>query len=144
MSCATAKVENHPLEGFLACTIWLKYRSLFQSSAFHTDANEPKRGAFVLVLQIITIILCIAFFAYVVHLVAQEKLLLKYSLLWMALTVAILLCALFPLPLYQASSLLGFETPSNFIFFIGLFFLLAISLSLSLIVSKQASKIKNF
>lgn len=96
-----------------------------------------------LVLQIITIILCIAFFAYVVHLVAQEKLLLKYSLLWMALTVAILLCALFPLPLYQASSLLGFETPSNFIFFIGLFFLLAISLSLSLIVSKQASKIKN-
>lgn len=95
------------------------------------------------VLQIVATILCIAFFAYVVHLVAREKLLLKYSLLWMALTIAILLCALFPLPLYQISALLGFETPSNFIFFIGLFFLLAISLSLSSIVSKQASMIKN-
>ena len=90
------------------------------------------------VLQIVAIILCVAFFAYVVHLVARERLLLKYSLLWMALTVVIVLCALFPQPLYSISSFLGFETPSNFIFFIGLFFLLAISLSLSSIASKQA------
>ena len=90
------------------------------------------------VLQIVAIILCVAFFAYVVHLV-----LLKYSLLWMALTVVIVLCALFPQPLYSISSFLGFETPSNFIFFIGLFFLLAISLSLSSIASKQALMIKN-
>ena len=91
------------------------------------------------VLQIVAIVLCVAFFAYVVHLVARERLLLKYSLLW----IAILLCALFPQPLYSISSLLGFETPSNFIFFIGLFFLLAISLSLSSIASKQAIMIKN-
>ncbi|WP_324248894.1 DUF2304 domain-containing protein [Eggerthella lenta] len=90
------------------------------------------------VLQIVAIVLCVAFFAYVVHLVARERLLLKYSLLWMALTIAILLCALFPQPLYSISSLLGFETPSNFIFFIGLFFLLAISLSLSSIASKPS------
>ena len=95
------------------------------------------------VLQIVALVLCVAFFAYVVHLVARERLLLKYSLLWMALTIAILLCALFPQPLYSISSLLGFETPSNFIFFIGLFFLLAISLSLSSIASKQAIMIKN-
>lgn len=95
------------------------------------------------VLQIVAIILCVAFFAYVVHLVARERLLLKYSLLWMALTVVIVLCALFPQPLYSISSFLGFETPSNFIFFIGLFFLLAISLSLSSIASKQALMIKN-
>ena len=34
------------------------------------------------VLQIVAIVLCVAFFAYVVHLVARERLLLKYSLLW--------------------------------------------------------------
>ena len=90
------------------------------------------------VLQIVAIILCVAFFAYVVHLVARERLLLKYSLLWMALTVVIVLCALFPQPLYSISSFLGFETPSNF-----MFFLLAISLSLSSIASKQALMIKN-
>ena len=50
------------------------------------------------VLQIVAIILCVAFFAYVVHLVARERLLLKYSLLWMALTVVIVLCACFLSP----------------------------------------------
>ena len=95
------------------------------------------------VLQIVAIILCVAFFAYVVHLVARERLLLKYSLLWMALTVVIVLCALFPQPLYSISSFLGFETPSNFIFFIGLFFLLAISLSLRQPAPKHAHMITN-
>lgn len=96
-----------------------------------------------IVLQVVASVLCVAFFVYVVHLVAQERLLLKYSLLWMALTAVILLCALFPLPLFEMSHVVGFESPSNFVFFIGLFFLLAITLSLSSIVSKQSILIKN-
>ncbi len=95
------------------------------------------------VLQIVAIILCVAFFAYVVHLVARERLLLKYSLLWMTLAVASILVALFPGPLFAVSSALGFETPSNFVFFVALFFLLAICLSLSIIASKQALRIKD-
>ncbi|MGI6104564.1 MAG: DUF2304 domain-containing protein [Raoultibacter sp.] len=96
-----------------------------------------------IVLQVAVIIACLLFIIFVVRLVAKEKLLLKYSLLWIALGLILLLCAIFPTPLYELSHLLGFETPANFIFFVGLFFLLAIALSLSAIASKQKLMIKN-
>lgn len=76
-----------------------------------------------IVLQAVVIVLALAFFAYVVHLIIRERLLLKYSLLWMVLTAVIVLCAVFPEPLYAISHLFGFVNPSNFIFLIGLFFL---------------------
>ena len=78
-----------------------------------------------LTLRIAIIIVCIVFLAAVSRQVAHGKLLLKYSLLWMTLAVASIVAAL-----------------SNFIFFTALFFLLAICLSLSIIVSKQATRIK--
>ena len=95
------------------------------------------------ILQIIVIAAAIAFFAYVARLVAQDKLLLKYSLLWMLLAAVAVLCALFPIPLYNIAYLIGFENPSNLIFFLGLFLLKTICLSLSVIISKQAIRIKN-
>lgn len=95
------------------------------------------------VLQIVVIIAAIAFFAYVISLVAKNRMLLKYSLLWMLLTVIAAICAIFPTPIYRLSTLFGFETPSNFIFFMGLLLLMAICLSLSVIVSGQTIKIKN-
>lgn len=95
------------------------------------------------ILQVVVIVIALVFLAYVVHLVIRERLLLKYSLLWMALTVVIVFCAIVPEPLFELSGLVGFTTPSNFIFLIGLFFLIAISLSQSAIASKQAIKIKN-
>ena len=96
-----------------------------------------------IVLQAVVTVLALAFFAYVVYLIIRERLLLKYSLLWMVLTVVIVLCALFPEPLYIISHLFGFINSSNFIFLIGLFFLMAIALSHSAIASKQAIMIKN-
>ena len=96
-----------------------------------------------LTLRIAIIIVCIVFLAAVSRQVAHGKLLLKYSLLWMTLAVASIVAALFPDPLFTISNALGFEAPSNFIFFTALFFLLAICLSLSIIVSKQATRIKN-
>jgi hypothetical protein len=94
-------------------------------------------------LRLAIIIACIVFLVAVSRQVAHGKLLLKYSLLWMTLAVASILVALFPGPLFAVSSALGFETPSNFVFFVALFFLLAICLSLSIIASKQALRIKD-
>ena len=96
-----------------------------------------------IVLQVAVTIACILFIGFVVRLVAKEKLLLKYSLLWIALAIILLLCSIFPGPLYLLSHALGFEAPANFIFMVGLFFLLAIALSLSAIASKQKLMIKN-
>ena len=95
------------------------------------------------ILQAFVAIVCVVLLWFVVRLVARGSLLLKYSLLWILLGVAALICALFPQCLFALSSLFGFASPSNFIFFIGLFCLLAIALSLSVIVSRQTVKIKN-
>lgn len=96
-----------------------------------------------IILQIVLITICLLFIVLVIRLVAKERLLLKYSLLWIALALVLFLCAIFPEPIFQLAHMLGFETPANFIFLVGLFFLLAIALSLSAIVSKQKLMIKN-
>ncbi|WP_368286071.1 DUF2304 domain-containing protein [Enorma massiliensis] len=95
------------------------------------------------VIQVFISVMCVALFIYVVYLVSRERLLLKYSLLWLLLSIVILICAVFPGPLYSLASGLGFTLTSNFVFLLGLFFLMLIGLSLSVIVSKQTTSIKN-
>lgn len=94
-------------------------------------------------LRIVVIVACLAFLVVVARQVQSGRLLLRYSLLWIALALMSIFGAVFPAPVYALSDFLGFENPSNFIFFAGLFFLLIVCLSLSMIVSKQASRIKN-
>lgn len=96
----------------------------------------------ILATQIFVAVLSLAFIIFIVVLVSRSRLMLKYSLLWLALSTIVLICAIFPQPLFALSTLLGFQTSSNFIFLMGIFFLLAIMLSLSVIVSKQAARIK--
>lgn len=96
-----------------------------------------------LTLRIIVIIICALFVLFVCTQVATRKLLLKYSLIWLTLALLVLLGALFPDVVSSLATLLGFDVTSNFIFFVGLFFLLAICLSLSVVVSRQSIRIKN-
>lgn len=86
---------------------------------------------------------CVILFSCVLYLVKHERLQLKYSLLWLAFGVAVIALALIPDPLFALGRLFGFATASNFIFFIGFIFLILIALSLSAIVSKQSTSIKN-
>ncbi len=86
---------------------------------------------------------CILLVVYVAKLIVSGKLQLKYSLLWLASVLVLLLSALFPQPLCHLSSAMGFATPSNFIFVLGFVFVILIMLSLSLIASKQADAIKS-
>lgn len=95
------------------------------------------------VLQIVMIGACLYLFLYVLYLVKRRKLQLRYSLLWLALAFVVLFCSLFPTLLFDVARALGFEAPSNFIFFCAALFLIAISLSLSMIISKQTNAIKN-
>lgn len=86
---------------------------------------------------------CLLLAVFVLRLVLKDKLQLKYSLLWLGLVLALLVCALFPQPLYVISSFFGFVTLSNFIFVVGFLFLLCIVLSLGCLSSKQATAIAN-
>lgn len=94
-------------------------------------------------LQLVVFLLCLAFFVGVTRQVHSGRMLLRYALLWMFLSVVAMICALFPGGVFALSEVLGFETPSNFVLFIGLFAVLVICLSLSIIVSGQAQKIKS-
>ena len=96
----------------------------------------------VLALRISVILLCILFGAYVFRQIAKDKMQLKYSLLWLLLGVLALLSAIWPEPLFALSRVLGFQTPANFIFLIGMILILAILLSLSLVVSWQSRYIR--
>ena len=93
-------------------------------------------------MQVFIVVVCLVFLAFIIYLVQRKRLLLKYSLLWLALSIVAGICALFPEPLFALAQLLGFETASNFIFVIGFFFLLAFCLSLSVIASRQTEYIK--
>lgn len=92
--------------------------------------------------RILMVVICILFIAYIISLVTKGKLLLKYSLLWLALSFFVCVFSMFPEPIYALSKFLGFELASNFIFIAAVFFLLVIALSLSVIASKQAAYTK--
>lgn len=94
-----------------------------------------------IVLQIIAVASSLSFLVFVLALVSRGYLKLKYSLLWIALSCSCLIGALFPKLVSALASAIGFLTPSNFVFFFCSFFLLAICLSISGIISKQAQSI---
>lgn len=79
----------------------------------------------------------------VLRMVVKRDLQLRYALLWLALSLIMIACSLFPGPLFELAHLLGFHNSSNFIFVLAILFLLTISLMLTAIVSKQAAAIKN-
>ena len=92
--------------------------------------------------RILMIAICVLFIVYIITLVTKGKLLLKYSLLWLALSFFVCVFSMFPEPIYALSKLLGFELASNFIFIAAVFFILVIDLYLSVIASKQAAYTK--
>lgn len=96
-----------------------------------------------LTLQVVLVVASIGFFLAVVRLVVQGKLQLKYSLLWMLLSVGVLACAIFPGLPSAISHLLGMGLTSNFVFMVGFLFLIGMCLSLSVIVSWQARDIRS-
>ena len=95
------------------------------------------------VLRVLLAVVFVVFLTCVLKLVSRDKLLLKYSLLWILLCIVGLVCDLFPGIVYWASNVLGFITPSNFIFLVSIALLLAIALSLSVAVSRSVVANKN-
>lgn len=84
---------------------------------------------------------CILFIVYTLWQVKKNRMMLRYSLIWVLLSVVLFFCALFPEPLAVLAYVLGFQTLSNFVIFIGLFFVLAMCLSYTRAISKKNAQI---
>ncbi|WP_165251904.1 DUF2304 domain-containing protein [Adlercreutzia sp. ZJ304] len=93
-------------------------------------------------LRIAVGIICVIFLLYTLYQVKLHRLMLRFSLLWIALSIVIFALAIFPQPIFALSSALGFDTASNFIFLTGFFFVLLISLSHARAISRETEKTK--
>ncbi len=76
----------------------------------------------------------------VIELVRREKLTFKYALSWLVISVAALFFAVFDHLLFRIADTLGFELPSNFIFFSLLVFFVFLSLFLTIFLCEQNNR----
>ena len=88
------------------------------------------------------IVLAVVAIVVVIHAVNRRVLQLKYSLIWLLISLCLVVTALFPEIAFAVTALVGIETPSNLIFFLAIIALLGICFSLTIIVSHQESRIK--
>lgn len=72
----------------------------------------------------------------------KQKLGISDGFFWLIMTVGIFICSLFPLIPMKLSVLLGFEKPSNFVFFAGLIVILIIIFKQNMTIHKQKVTVK--
>lgn len=78
----------------------------------------------------------------ILNCIRKNRLNLKYSLIWLATLLAILIAVLIPNLLEEVAKFLGFEVMSNMLFLVAIITLILITLSLTMIVSKQSKMIQ--
>lgn len=76
----------------------------------------------------------------VIELVRREKLTFKYAFSWLVISAAALFFAVFDSLLFRIADALGFELPSNFIFFSLLVFFVFLSLFLTIFLCEQNNR----
>lgn len=64
----------------------------------------------------------------------------KFAILWLAVSTLLVVMAVFPGLLRGAADALGFEVPSNLLFFTGILFLLLVCVQLSYEVSRLEAR----
>lgn len=88
----------------------------------------------------LAILLSIGVLWTVIELVRREKLTFKYALSWLVISTAALFFAVFDSLLFRIAHTLGFELPSNFIFFLLLVFFVLLSLFLTIFLCEQNNR----
>ena len=94
-------------------------------------------------LRIILSFFVITFMIYMLRLIAKRLLSLKYSLLWLGVCFVLVMLLVFPELLFFVAAVLHVELPINALFLFGIFILMLISLSLTVIVSKLTLRIRS-
>lgn len=93
-------------------------------------------------LQLLILSGCIITLAIIVNMIKKEKLELKYSLLWILISVSIGVLCLFSDSIIFIAHFMGVVTPINALFFLGLLSLLFIVFTLTVAESRKSNRIK--
>ena len=87
--------------------------------------------------KFLSITLSVFILAFIVELARREKLTFKYSFSWILVTVVAIFFACFDSALYSLAAFLGFQLPSNFIFFAVMCGFVFLSLLLTIFLCQQ-------
>jgi hypothetical protein len=91
-------------------------------------------------IHILAVALSLLIFCFVVDLVRRHKLTFKYALAWLLVSGAGVFFAIFYKFLFKMAGLLGFELPSNFIFFTLFCVFVFLSLVMTVFLCQQNSR----
>ncbi len=94
-------------------------------------------------LRILLLVLSLLFLAFVLLRVRRGRYLLKYSLIWIVLSLLGVVAAIFPNWVYALAYALGFSVPSNFVYFVLIGLLLVSNLFVCGILSRQETLLKS-
>ena len=94
-------------------------------------------------LRIVLLIFSIVWLLGILLLFKQKKISIRNSLIWFAAGLVILLIAVIPFFLESIAKLFGFLTIANLVIGIFITLLLILTLSLTIIVTKQKEQIRN-
>lgn len=92
-------------------------------------------------LKICLIIIMLFFLGYVLKKVRHDKLAIKNALIWIISDILVIFCIIFIENLLMITNIIGIETVSNMIFFIGFIFLLILCFNQTCQLSTQNKKI---
>ncbi|MBF0479549.1 MAG: DUF2304 domain-containing protein [Candidatus Omnitrophica bacterium] len=87
--------------------------------------------------MIFALVVSVVIFLFVVDLVRREKLTFKYAFGWLIASFAAVLVTMFPKTIFSVSRWVGFEIPSNFVFFCILGVLVLLSLMMTIFLCQQ-------
>ena len=91
-------------------------------------------------IKFLAIVVSSAVFSMVIELVRREKLTFKYAFGWMVISGLGLFFAVFDQLLFKIAYFLGFQLPSNFIFFMLLVFFVFLSLFLTIFLCQHNNR----
>ncbi|MBB6698568.1 DUF2304 domain-containing protein [Clostridium algidicarnis] len=94
-------------------------------------------------LQVILALVSIGFFIFIYKMITNYKMDLRHSLVWVLSSLVFIVMSIFPSILASVSRLIHIEEPVNTIFLLVIFFLLLVTFTLTLTISKRSNSIKD-
>ncbi len=91
-------------------------------------------------IHIVAMVVSVAIFLFVVELVRRRRLTFKYAIGWLLVSAGAIFFAVFYKLLFACAAFLGFELPSNFIFFALFCVFVTLSLLLTVFLCQQNSR----
>lgn len=93
-------------------------------------------------IQIIIVAGMLVVLAFLLNMIRQKKLELRYAFSWIVVGISIMILACFPELVSWIAKVMGIASPVNMLFFFGFVFSLTIILTLTLAMSRMSIRVK--